>query len=374
LAELGDALERSSTLVVRLNAPGVTGLKHAVHDALRKGCHEPERIEFIDVEDGSHVESDIGHHFSQPTMSAAEFATRTTTPRVTIVLTPTSARARERCRQYLAEVNAERPPAQRTCPRLVLAWNSSDDPVVPEAGGMVSFDGRLSVEEMHAYVTLRMVGHRGPGSTSLARHLVTEFAGSDAMLAEELMSLSHEDLLNLPQSLSRIAHLAGGGVLSVAAGAVDSIGDSVQDWLTSRSAGSESVKARERLDSRYWRACVRALLPWLEERRRLVIDILRSSLEDYLYPSGGKWRKVLPWRPNETLTVEIDDLEFNDVVAMSRHANDPFVPLDASAQQALEVCRSSKRVRDALAHMRPPGSVDVQNVIRLLDNLLPYGG
>lgn len=370
-AELSHALESSGTLVVRIDASHITGLRHAVRDALSGACSVPERVEFVDLDEGSHLESDVGHHFGRATLSAMEFATWSSLPRTTIVLTPRTVRARERCRGYVAEVAAEQSLGRKCSTRLVVIWNAGDDPLVPSAPCVVGFDGSLSPDEMHAYVTLRMVGQRGPGTTSLARHLVTEFAGADAMLAEELMKLSHEELLRLPESLSRLAPRESRPAPGRSPGAArrDSV-DTFQDWHRSRSQGPDAAAAASRIDSMYWRACVRSLLPWLEERRRPVIDLLRPHLEDYLSPTKGVWKKVNPWQQHETRDVPIDDLEFNDIVAMAHYRADPFSPVDPGAQQLAEGCRRAKRVRDALAHLRRPEVGDIERMVRVLDGAL----
>ncbi|AUZ19197.1 hypothetical protein AL509_29270 [Achromobacter xylosoxidans] len=102
-----------------------------------------------------------------------------------------------------------------------------------------------------------------------------------------------------------------------------------------------------------------------------VIEKLRWSLEDYLYPTKGVWKKRLPYRVEKYIDIPIEELEFNDIVAMSRQQNgDPFKPLDVQAETGLACCRAAKRVRDALAHLRAPAAGDIRDMVRLLDELL----
>ena len=369
--ELTHALEVSRALVVRLEVSYISGLRHTLREALSSACPEPERIEFVDLDEGSHLESEVGHHFDRPTLSALEFATWSSLPRTTVVLTPRTARARERCRAFLQEVTAEQALASHSTARLVVIWNANDDALVPHAPSAVSFDGLLTPDEMHAYVTLRMVGQRGPGSTSLARHLVTEFAGADPMLAEELMQLPHDDILQLPGSLSKLAPRESQPTSAKEPAAAMPVSPDIRrDWHASRAQGPHAAAAVGRLDSMYWRACVRSLLPWLEERRRPVIDLLRLDLEDYLYPTKGIWKKVNPWNQRDVRDVAIDDLEFNDIIAMANHPGDPFAPADSKMQRVVEGCRRAKRVRDALAHLRPPAISDIEEMVRVLDETL----
>ncbi|HRD95745.1 MAG TPA: hypothetical protein PLA97_04980 [Rubrivivax sp.] len=82
-------------------------------------------------------------------------------------------------------------------------------------------------------------------------------------------------------------------------------------------------------------------------------------------------RQPLLWRPGQYQDIAIDELEFNDVVAMShRDADDPFKGLDAQAESALAACYKVKKVRDAIAHMRPPAATDISEMVRTLDELL----
>lgn len=368
MAELVQAIEKSPAVVVRIDRAHITGVNLALRQALEAATQQPERSELIDVDDGVHLESAIGHHFERATLSAMQLAGWASPPRVVIGVTPKSERARQRCREYLEQFIAEREARSQGTARLVVVWNSADDTLVPSAGATVSFNGALSPDEMHAYVALRMIGQHAPGSTSLTRHLVTEFAGSDPMLAEALIALPPAELLRLPDSLADIASFLSTASPRATAepGDVALAHSVVQDWAVSRSSGTAADSASKRLHRRYWRACVRSLLPWLEERRFPVIDKLRPTLEDYLYPHGA-WRKQNPW-DGKTKDIAIDDLEFNDIVAMTFHRNDPLRTQDPEVQKLLTACHSAKRVRDALAHLRPPSAVEIENAVHAIED------
>src|SRR4051812_30336721 len=90
LTGLAQAFEVSQALLVRIETPELPGVRHTVGDALRRACHDPERIEFLDVHEGSHLDSDIGHHFKRPKLSAIELAAWSSAPKTTVVLTPHS--------------------------------------------------------------------------------------------------------------------------------------------------------------------------------------------------------------------------------------------------------------------------------------------
>lgn len=367
LSTLVQAIESNPVVVVRIDRSHITGVNLALRQALDAAAQHPERAEFIDLEDGVHLESAIGHHFGRETLSALELAAWTAPPRTAIALTPKSDRARERCRAYVEEFTAERRTSARGTTRLVLIWHSGDDSLVPTVGATVSFSGSLSTDEMHAYVALRMVGQHAPGSTSLTRHLVTEFAGSDPLMAEALIALSPSALLQLPESMVEVIPRLVGGSLKSTAGSADT-SNVVTEWQVSRTSGPLAKAAAENLNRRYWRACVRSLLPWLEERRLPVLDKLRPTLEEYLYPFHA-WKKQNPWN-GKTTDIAIEDLEFNDVVAMTFHRQDPLDPRDDRAQRLIAACRHAKSVRDAIAHMRPPTSKGIEDAVRAFEEAL----
>jgi hypothetical protein len=367
--ELVQAIESKSVVVVRIDRSHITGVNWALRLALEAAMRDPERAEWIDLDDGVHLESAIGYHCGRATVSALELAHWSALPRVAIALTPKSERARQRCREYLEQFSAERESGAQGTVRLMVVWKSGDDALVPPATEMVAFNGALSADEMHAYVALRMIGRHAPGSTSLTRHLVTEFAGSDPVLAEALMALSPSSLLSMPDSLAEIAQQFSTTVSGVPFAPTDVGGaDNVLlDWALSRTTGPAAAAAVKRLQRRYWRACVRSLLPWLEERRFPVIDKLRRTLEDYLYPQNA-WRKY--YANGRATDISIDDLEFNDIVAMTHTQQDPLKAHDEATERLIRACFQAKRVRDALAHMRAPSTEDVESAVRAIEDAL----
>ena len=202
------AIAHSRALVVAAQGRAVTGFWYAFEHALRASHADTDQPIRLNVEDGSHIDSDVGHHMGLATMSPSQLAHHASGRRHTIVLTPRTPRAVEKCRQYLmgfAEASHNDP--ARGAVTLVVVRSDLGTPW-PETAGLlhVQFSGALSPEEMKAYVGMRMIGRRGPGSTALTQHLVAEFAGFDAGFAEELMRLDEHDLLELPHSLSLMAH------------------------------------------------------------------------------------------------------------------------------------------------------------------------
>jgi len=122
------------------------------------------------------------------------------------------------------------------------------------------------------------------------------------------------------------------------------------------------------LASRRWRAFMHALMPWLEEARHGVVDILRPLLKKHLANTGGK-RILVFERGGRTTEVEIDDLELNDIAGMY-HDRPRLTATSQREQDALDVCRQVARVRNELAHMRAPETNDVLGLVLSMDKLL----
>ena len=111
-----------------------------------------------------------------------------------------------------------------------------------------------------------------------------------------------------------------------------------------------------------------ALMPWLEEARHGVVDILRPLLKKHLANTGGK-RILVFERGGRTTEVEIDDLELNDIAGMY-HDRPRLTATSQREQDALDVCRQVARVRNELAHMRAPETNDVLGLVLSMDKLL----
>lgn len=184
-----------------------------------------------------------------------------------VVLMANGKRAQTHCEKYAAEfVEALRDAIGDV--RLVMAirdgeyeCDASDATV-----RIIAFDGALRPAEMTAYVAQRMVSYDGLGSTSLFRHLVTEYAGFDPSLAEKLSQMDPSQILALPESLSSILsdNLLRWSQCSWVAGTRSSASKdfhSLHEWYVATHAGNEAGKARHLSERRYWRACLKAHHP-----------------------------------------------------------------------------------------------------------------
>ncbi len=303
--EISRGLTRQQALVVMTHGHGVLGFTPTFELALASAHFVDESPIRLTVGDGTHLESDIGHHFGHTTIDASRLAGFNTggRPQV-VVLLPKTERAQHKCREYL-ERFAQASLHEHGTVRLVVGIEAAESAWQRRPGiQCIAFNGALRPDEMHAYVGMRMLGRNGPGSTRLAQHLVAEFAGFDARFAEELMKLDEWALLGLPESLAQVAYqLPASDTVwreaSTEAGSLAIFGDDwhahvLHEWHLASHDGPMRPAAAKALRARYWRAALRALMPWLEERRHNILSILRPALQQHLAATGGRRQKVLP--------------------------------------------------------------------------------
>lgn len=380
LESLTAAFKHSRAIAIHIQSDGAIGSEFAIDRAVARSHFESEQPVRLKVEEATHVASDIGHHFNVASLDPSALASmgnRTSSRRI-VVLSPNGLGATQKCHEYLGAFT-EAARHQDGCTTLAVIRHDRGAEWKPSDGATsLSFTGALTREEMKALVGMRMVGRRGPGSTSLTQHMVAEFAGFDASFAERLMKLSEHDLLALPRTLSAIGHEMPSEdsrwrETSLESGTIAEIDGELSwhvlhEWHLASHSGPMREAALKSLSARRWRAFMHALMPWLEETRHGVIDILRPLLRKHLASSGGK--RILTFeKSGRTTEIEINDLECNDIAGMY-HDRPRLEATTDLEKDALSVCRRVSRVRNELAHMRAPETNDVQELVRSMDELL----
>lgn len=341
-----------------------TGLKHA---------HIDRVVELI-IRDGTDIAADIGFHLSLRRVTAGELILCEAPCRTAFILRAEGAKGTANCHAY---ATAFLESVGKGGGNVLLVVSGHEAKLVETAAkgelGVVSFDGGLSPDEMDAYVSIRMLDRSGPGSTRLTRSIVSEFAGFDVEVAEQLMQFDESQLVSV------IDHL---GVL-LDEGAVRWKDDSwlartrsttapgtthlLHDYFLSKHGSSEVREhAAKRISARYWRACVKTLTPWLEERRLKVIGFFAPQIGKIAAANNGKIPK--PIGTNRVVMVGPAELEYNNVVGMSGAG--AIMTATAEEQAALTVCKLAKYVRDDIAHLRMPAVTDIVRLIVEMDRLL----
>ena len=346
----------------------------AVEGALNKaGIHDPV---VLNIQDGMNISVEIGTHFNNTNMPAQSLAHHNHGSPHAVVLNAKGTRAQEHCEKYASE--------------FVLAMDHSSGDVMlvvaihdgkfkadahDENFSVIAFDGALKPAEMNAYVAQRMVSYEGPGSTSLLRHLVTEYAGFDPLLAERLAEMDASHLQALPGSLSQI--LSESPVRWSRCSWVDGTtcssskdAHSLYEWYQATHFGPESAHFKRLSERRYWRACLKAIIPWLEERRLMIIGMLSKPLDEVERAAGSTGKISKKIGMNSTL-VSRDVLEYNDLAFQARTDEFKRTKLTLAEQTAVAICFSAKRVRDDISHLRKPDVKEIDFLIASMDALVP---
>lgn len=348
----------------------VPGTWEGVKEGLR--CADVRRVVDVTIRDGTDVAYEIGPHVRRDFVTPGVLAGLAESEPTAILLRAAGDEARKRCEDYFATFLTS---LEGAGGNVHLFIEMRDGELSLDQYGrevqVLAFDGSLSVDEMGAYVAIRMLGGKGgPGSTGLLRSLVTEFAGFDAVLAERLMQFSESDILGLPETLGTIIEedplrwrtmsWAEGTQSSAEAGRSR---HPLHEWHLALHSGPFQEEARLASKRRYWRACVQALTPWLEERRALVLDVLKKPLDAVQAAHGGRMPR--PGPRNTTIYVDRSETDYNSVVGLANHGA-LAVPGDQASQQALAVCRLAKDVRDDIAHLRAP---QLQRILALVTSM-----
>ena len=327
------------------------------------------------ISDGMNISVGIGTQFNTPNISAQALAHHNHGAQHAIILQAIGKRAQEQCEKYVGEFVSSINDSDGDV-RLIIAISSGEYTADEATGGIqiIAFDGWLNPSEIEAYVSMRMVNYTGPGSTSLYKHLVTEFSSFDPNLAETLSQMEPSHLLNLPKSLSDVMganplrwsrHSWLNGTLSQANHEMHPL----HEWYCATHSGANSAAMQKAAQRRYWRACLKSIIPWLEERRHQVLDVLDRQWKQVEWAAGGH-DKIQKKIGSEIIRVDRYGLEYGDVVFQSRSLAFNTIPTLEPERMAVSICSMAKDVRDDISHLRPPNTEQVMALITTMDSLL----
>jgi len=330
----------------------------------------------LHIQDGMNISAEVGTHFSASTMPADSLAHFVCGRPQAVVLHSKGTKAQESCNHYAAAfLDALDKSAGNV--RLIIALRSGEYQADQAKGDLkvIAFDGWINPSEMQAYVYQRMVSYDGPGSTNLYKHLVAEYASFDPSLAERLSQMEPSTLLNLPDCLSQIVSedalrwSKDGWVHGTTCKSFQEA-HSLREWYLVTHSPRHADKNRRLLEKRFWRACIKSLTPWLEERRLLVIEVLKKPIDRIEAKSGDK-NKIQKKLGDKYVLVYRDELEFNDLVFRSFGEEFRESGLTEKERTAVNICRMAKKVRDDLSHLRKPDVEQVKNLIFAMDQIFP---
>jgi hypothetical protein len=337
-----------------------------------KNAHIEAPVE-IRVTDGNDIAAELGVHLGEKRMSAEKLASLKSPVRRAFILRPEgSDESITNAARYAAEFLNANP---RNDGNIVLVIGICEDGLLQGSTtqtdfSILVFDGGLTPDEMEAYVNLRMIRKPGPGSTRLTRAIVSEFAGFDAEFAEYLMTLDEATLVSIIQHLPEIAsQFPDRGRTSSWLDGMTSVSqpDSthvLHEFHASRHGfPTNKLLMEKKIKARYFRAAVKIITPWLENNREEVLKPFKAKLDTIARKNGGLIE--IPTTKDRVRKADPDTLEYNNINGMANEG--VLVAETPSEEKALDVCRAATRVRNEIAHMRPPDPKNIMELVRKMD-------
>ena len=344
------------------------GVRHAHIDTVIK----------LRIGGGTDIAGEVGVHFGRTSLTAAELMLHTADRRSAVILLPQDDDGKANCSKYAGEFIQSLDKGQGN---VLLIVGGNEESLITDTSNMgiqvIAFDGGLSPDEMDAYVAIRMLDRPGPGSTRLTRAIVSEFAGFDVELAELIMQLNESQIVNI---MSNLSILMGDSPFrwrydtwlwltrsSSAPGMTHTLHDK---YLSEHGPLAGRADALERIKQRYWRACVKTISPWLEERRKAVIGIFGAQIKAEAARNNGTIPKFTGkdrFGNDRFVQLAPEELEYNNIVGMIRQGILGATTVEEKCAES--VCKFTKVVRDEIAHLRAPLPSDVIDLIREMDHL-----
>jgi RNase P protein component len=373
VASIAERMHHSRLLALNMPNQVVPGTWDKVKQGLLD-WYADNPIELI-IRPGTDIAIEVGQHFNSGRVTAGHLAAMVTTAKTAIVLKAEGEGAHRECQQYGIQFMDAAEHAPEGNVRLIISLNDGSwlqhEDVIDDKIQILNFDGALSTEEMEAYVALRMIQRPGPGSSRLLKAIVAEYAGFDVLFAERLMQLDDSRIVSVRDQLETIENeqqdrwRRGTWEAGCWSKKSPNLPHTLHDVHVSKSA-ADNAATRNRIERRYWAACVKVLTPWMEERRTAVLRILKDMLSRQ--PLGSNGKISVPVGRTGSKEMDPKTLEYNHIVGM---VYDRLVqPTTEKERQAVTVCKAVKRVRDDIAHLRAPASEDVLRMVREMDLLL----
>lgn len=375
--KIATRISSSRVLVANLPRSIVPGTRECIIRGLRD-AHIQDPIQLI-IRNGTDIANDVGVHFGIPRMTAPQLAEFHSSSEIVVILQAQDDKAQQQCEQYTLDfMEATSYYHGNVC--LVTSIHDNQHQKDSQLGKvqLINFDGGLTPDEMDAYVALRMVNRSGPGSTRLLRAIISEFAGFDAQFAERLIQLDDAQILAIrdqlrllvgedPDRWRKLDWLLG--TTSIVTPMPHVLHDF---YLSEYGTDQQKEEAKGRISRRYWRACLKVISPWLEERRREVVGHFLPQLRQIAAKDASRQIPVPIGKDkcgmDKFRYIEPGDVEFNNIVGLYYSQQIKVVSIDE--KKALKICQSAKPVRDNIAHMRAPNIQDLINLIQDMDTLV----
>jgi hypothetical protein len=140
----------------------------------------------------------------------------------------------------------------------------------------------------------------------------------------------------------------------------------LHEWHLACHAGPHQEFARREFRRKKWRAHPSAPMPWSEQVRHEIVVKLRSLLLLHLAPTCGQRVRVDDRTGRQRRTM-VDGLECGGIAAMTKE--EPSLKGQTTRERlALNLCHRIARVRNEIAHLRPPRMEEIQTLMSALDD------
>jgi hypothetical protein len=326
------------------------------------------------VRRGTSLEADIAVHLDVDRVPSHRLAGFAAKQKTVFLLRPEGESAYEVCATYVGEYHKAVPGKCSNVHVVTVMHDERTDKAHADKNvAIILFDPGLTQDEMDSYITFRMIDRHGPGSTDLVRAIIREFAGFDVELAERLMQFDDDQILDIRSHLGKIVaedtdRWRRSSWDQAACSHRSPENHLLTDqYLFENGTDAQRKKAEASLKRRYWRACLKALTPWLEERKGEVLSYFTKSLEQLAAATDGYLVREHSGGRGPIRT-HISELEFNDIVGLVK--SDRLAIEGARQDLAYRTCRLAKFVRDPIAHMRDPDVPTITKLISAMDKLL----
>lgn len=328
------------------------------------------------VRQGTNLSADIGFHFGVKHMSAAELAHIVDAPLTAIFLQPEDVGGWNTARDYVMEFLRTVQHANAIhCPvRIILEMQEANITKDDRSGefSVFAFDGGISSEEMEAYVAMRLIeklelpNGLDTGELQLRKSLIASMAGFDTELAEKLLGWDLNNIISVTDHLTSLIDDAPSRwtTTSWLNGTINShsiLHTLRLQYLKLHGSAKEKTAADAAIKKLYWKACVKAITPWLEEVRPVIAKVMRAHLKQQVDQNSGKLVKNVNGIDRYTT---IENVEFSAIAWMSSARR--FARLNAEEDAAVAVCHAATDVRNEIAHLRAPATQDVMHLVTKL--------
>ena len=364
------------TKVIGINSPKSLTVETWPHAKAAMSSHHISRDFPLRVRQGTDLSADIGFHFGVKHMSAAALAHVVDAPLTAIFFQPEDLGGWNSAREYVMEfLRAIEQFNSIYCPvRIIL---DMEDPHITKDHrigefSVFAFDGGLSPEEMEAYVAMRLIEKLDlpngleVGEYQLRKSIIASFAGFDPELAERMLDWQPNEVLCVTDHLTSLlddepARWTTTSWINGTINCHSTLHTLRLQYLKLHGSVKEKIAADSKIKKLYWMACLKAITPWLEEIRPVVVKVVRAHVKKQANVNSGKLVKEVNGVDRYT---DIDDVEFSTIAWM--HKTRRFSRLNPEEDAAVAVCHAATDVRNEIAHLRAPATQDVMQLVSKL--------